>query len=348
MHPHLSKSRAFRHFVQHTPRKPRAADSYTNGVHILPKRAALECGHIQLQPAEMRASIAADLDTPDAYTRLRELDYPPAQLLMRNPENGHIHPIWQIRDAVPFTEDARRPPQRAFMDLQRQITLMAGGDAGYSHYLVKTPGHARWETIVNDIPPYSMAELLDAIPAGIAAQSRQRKAQVAHGEGRHQTLFDIGRKWAYGEVGRHKRRGGNAQTWADRVRAEFLNLNAFALPLSVNQVHSLARNVARWTWENADRLNGSVLDGEKRSLVKSWQREEITDEQAKERMSQGARYANAVRRNKTVDAITDAIGQLIAQGIHSPSAAQVAALAGVSSRTVERFRASQGQSGQGN
>lgn len=337
------RTRAYQHFIQHTPKRPRATDRLGQNAPYMQKRAALECANIQLQPAEMRGSIAADMDQGTALSIVLEMDFPRPQLIMVNPENGHAHPIWQLEDAVPFGQNFRRKPQTAFMDLQRQVTLLYSADPGYGHYMVKTPGHSRWETLVHDVAPYSLSELFEAMPAGIAKQASAKAGRVQHGEGRHQTLFDIGRLWAYGEIKRAVKRGQTLEQWKLTVTAEFLNLNAFAEPLPASQVRSLARRVAQYCWDNTDRLNGSVLDGEKRSLTKSWQREAVEPEYAKARMQQGALYTNAARRNKSEDAVFQALATLAGQGITSPNISQLAVLSGVSRPTVRAVLGRQGQ-----
>lgn len=349
MRTHCTPSGGRAHFIRHAPKRPRAADDYTRGVQIMPKRAALECASIQLQPPDMRASISADLDSPESYTVIREMDFPTPQLIMVNPANGHAHAIWQLREPVGFGEATRRTPQRAFLDLQRQITTLYGADLGYPHYMVKTPGHSRWHTVETGAALYTMPELYEAMPAGIRKLAAQQRAErQAQGEGRHSTLWEIGRRWAYGEARRFKRRGTRPQ-WYAHVLAEFKALNSFALPLPAREVESLARYVAGWTWDNAERLNGSVLDGEKRSLIPSWKREALTEEQRTQRRSQGARYANAAQRNATDDAITAAIAELAGEGVHAPSVTLIAQRAGVTRPTVYAFRKRQGvQAGEGN
>lgn len=345
------KSRAYRHFVRYSPKNPFAADNYERGVYAMRKWEALQCAHMQLQPREMRASFAIDIDSPHAVERVLEMDFLPAHLIMVNPLNGHAHVNIQIGEPVTFGGNARPAPQRAFMDLQKQLRLLYGGDASFGHFMIKTPGHERWRTIYNDHPPYSMAELFEAIPVGIARQARSRaKPLEANSVGRHQTLFDIGRYWAYGEVAQAKLTG-NYEAWKHHVTQQFLELNAFAIPLPLWEVRSLAGSVARYCWANADKLSGSVIGGAKRSRIPSDKRTALTPRESKSRMAQGGRYGaeitNARQRNKRDDLILDAIGSLIAEGIPQPSKRQIAQRAGVSERTVANWRSAQG-GGSGN
>lgn len=326
------------HFIRYVPRRPYASNNPRKGVQPMSKREALECSHVQVQTATMRAALTIDLDHPEAVTIVREMDFPRPHLTMVKPENGHLHAVWQIAEPVAFSERSRHKPRQAYRDLQAQITCLYGADSGFSGFMVKTPFHPQWQTLQHDAPPYSMAELFEAMPAGIPAQARLKR-QEAHGEGRNHTLFEIGRLWAYGQVKR-ARRNGVYQKWEDQVIREFNMLNAFDTPLSVSEVRSIAYSVARWTWEHADSLNGSVIGGEKRSLTKSWERPEITPEERKARMAEGAAHSHAVRRARTYDAITAALGTLAGQGKHHPTHREVAELAGVSVRTVLRFRAS--------
>jgi hypothetical protein len=301
------------------------------------KGEAMLLAHMQIQPSEMRASLVVDLDATDSMTRLLEMDYPDPNLLMVNPENGHAHAIWQLKGPVSFAGDTRHRPQRAFLDLQRQITVMQGGDRAYGAYMVKTPGHRRWETLETKAPLYGMAELFEAIPLGVYQQAQAQKTQrPVVGEGRHNTLWEIGRRWAYGAVKKHKH--GTAQGWEAVVLAEFQMLNSFALPLTAGEVRSLARNVARWTWERRETLNA----GENRAAIRSWEREPITPEEAKANISKGVSLANIARKESNHEKIINAIALLAGAGNTSPSKEQIAAASGVSTSTVGRWRKERG------
>ena len=326
------------HFLRYVPRRPYASDDPRRGVQVMTKRAALDCAHVQVQ-GMMRATLPIDLDSPHSAVIVREMDFPPPNLIMVNPENGHLHAGWQLAEPVPFTERGHYKPQKAFRDLQAQLSCLYGADPAYAGFLVKTPYHPRWQTLEGPTAPYSMGDLFDAMPAGIAAQVRARRERIAEGEGRHQTLFHTGRLWAYGEVKRAKR-AGSFQAWEDRVLREFHMLNTFARPLPQSEVKSTAYTVARWTWQNADRLSGSVIGGQKRSAVKSWDRPDMTPDERKERMADGAAYTNAIRRAQIFDAITQAIGQLTAAGNLYPTGREIAVQAGVSLSSVRRFQAS--------
>lgn len=84
----------------------------------------------------------------------------------------------------------------------------------------------------------------------------------------------------------------------------------------------------------------------KRSGIYSWNRRPLTAEQAREAMQEGgseggiigAPITHAIRRSKTYDTLTAAIGTLAGQGHHNPSAELIAVTAGVSLSTVRRFR----------
>lgn len=335
-----TRSSSYRYFVQHAPKRPFASSCWSNGASSLPKREALKHRNIQLQPLELRGSIAVDLDSEMSYQILQETDFPKPQLVMVNPKNGHAHAVWQLEDPVAFTLKARRKPQAAFQDLRRQITTLYGSDPAYSGFMVKTPGHPDWETVANDASPYSMSLLLEAIPAGIAEKARCRKELKVSAEGRHQTLFEVGRKWAYREIHRY-RNGGDCDEWGRQVEAALMEMNTFSPPLALNEVKSLARSIARYCWQNRHKITArqGVLFSDKRSLIPSWERPPaLPPEEARARMAKGAVYVHALRKAKTAEAITNAIASLIASGITNPTAAQITQASGVSRATVDRFR----------
>jgi hypothetical protein len=224
--------------------------------------------------------------------------------------------------------------------------LMA--DGGYIGAAIKNPMNKRWQTITADLPLYGLHTLQGALPP--VAQRLLRKGE-ALSEGRNCDLFNQTRFWAYSEI-HAAHRAGNYQTWLKVVSTECRANNVYAVPLPRREVASIAESVASYCWRNISTISpdGRKTTGpRKRSEILSYNRQSMTQEEAREAMSEGgqvggvigAPITHAIRRNKTYDAITGALGKLAGQGVLSPTVAQISSTAGVSERTVQNFRAAQ-------
>lgn len=337
---------AYAHFMGHLPRTPLATNHFRrDGLHKIRQDAALTSRYIQFDRPYQTAWLKTDLDYDQAAAAWVDYGLPRPHLCTVNPQNGHAQAAWAIAVPVVTSLNGRDGPIRFLADVEAGFTRILHADAAYTGLTGKNPLHPDWFTWVHDAPPYSLTDLAEALPYGVS-RLKVKPAEYV-GEGRNFTLFTNLRLWAYG-LARAARDAGNYAAWQQAVHSEALRLNTFDAPLPLSEIRSTANSVAKWTWKNAHNLSVSKLGGMKRSSQKSWNREAISDEERTERRIQGARYTHAVRRNKTTDAITHAIGQLIAQGVQRPSASQVAKLSGVHRTTVARFLVSASHTGQGN
>ena len=124
------------------------------------------------------------------------------------------------------------------------MTRALGADQAYTHFLTKTPGHARWRTIWGREQPYSLPELARALPEDLPLPKRIKTAEAV-GLGRNVTLFDGLRAWAY----RSRRLYSRFEAFSEACLYQAQGLNVFAAPLPVSELRSTARSVAKWTWE---------------------------------------------------------------------------------------------------
>jgi len=114
-------------------------------------------------------------------------------------------------------------------------------------------------------------------------------------EGRNDELFHTLHLWAYSAVRQH----GDQDAWHQSVLARAEEINShFVRPLPLSEIKATAKSVARWHWKNRH-------SADSRRHVLSF-----TDETATERMSSGADYTNAVRRQKSLDSLIAAANEL--------------------------------------
>jgi hypothetical protein len=151
---------------------------------------------------------------------------------------------------------------------------------------------------------------------------------------RNSTVFDYGRKYAYGQI----RSCSTHKCLLDKVAFYCSGINSNCHPpLTEREVFHIARSIAKYCWERREALasyarnRGALGFGWLPSAMDPADREE----EIRHRRSLGASYTNALRRRRTESAIIDAIGALKASNRRITKAA-VARLVGVSRIIVSR------------
>ncbi len=335
---------AYAYFVASLPHLPQATNDFRRfGLYKHSREEALASRYIQPDRKYQAAWAKFDVDKVEACAFWIDQGLPPPHLLMGNPRNGHGHLMYGLKVPVVTSIGGRLAPLKFMASVESGFTRLLTADPAYSGHTVKTPYHPSWFTHEHDGPLYELRDLIDALPVSISTRPIPRVEYV--GVSRTLDLFDALRYWAYGEA-RAAKMAGDYSRWEQAIYHRAHDLNLFDNPLAASDVRSVARSVAAWTWRNAERLNGSVLGGVKRSRLKSGDRERLTEEVAQQGRGEGQEHTSRVRRSKTFDAISAGIAALAGQGIHHPSAAQISRASGVSVRSVMNWRAGQRQ-GQG-
>lgn len=318
---------------------PQATNDFRReGLYKHTQENALASRYIQPDRTYQAAWVKLDMDRAEACAAWIDQGMPRPHVMVGSNQSGRGHLLYGLKVPVVTSINGRLAPLKFMANVEAGFTRLMGADPAYGGHTVKTPLHPDWFTHLYDGPLYDLGDLINALPASISKRPIPRAEFV--GVSRNIDLFDALRLWAYGEA-LGARRAGDYGRWEQEVARQAHDLNRFDVPLPLSEVRSTSRSVAAWTWRNAERLCGSVLGGIKRSRLRSWDRPEMTAQEARERMADGAERTHAVRRNRTFDAITGAIEELALQGITSPSPSQIAQLAGVSRHTVIRFRQAQ-------
>ena len=145
-------------------------------------------------------------------------------------------------------------PQRYMARIQHAMTEGLRADRAYTHFLTKTPGHARWRTIWGRQQPYGLDELRHALPENLPLL-RKISRREAVGFGRNVSLFDSLRAWAY----RARLEYSRFEAFSEACLGHAQALNTFAAPLPFSEVRSTARSVAKWTWANISSAGFSAV-----------------------------------------------------------------------------------------
>ena len=226
------------------PRFIACTDDYANVVN-LPRAEALKRAHIAPNSRGLVWALTFDIDRPEGGAAWIDADLPSPSWTTQNPRNGHAHLGYALTAPVSRSVFSRGCPQRYLARIQHAMTRALGADQSYTHFLTKTPGHARWRTIWGRQKPYGLVELRRALPEDLPLPKRI-KAADAVGLGRNVTLFDGLRQWAY----RARLEYSRFEAFSDACLYQAQALNVFAAPLPLSELRSTARSVAKWTWAN--------------------------------------------------------------------------------------------------
>lgn len=228
-------------FGAHLPRYLLCSDDFGNAYRTT-RAQAMSRPYIAPNPRALIWCSVYDVDRPGAA-----LDWdddclaPPPNWIAENPANGHAHLGYILSAPVPRTPAAHLRPLMALARIEAGLTDKLGADLAYGHLLTKTPEHPDWRTTWPRIEPYDLAELRSWLPDDLPL--RPRGAVV--GVGRNVTLFTDCRHWAY----RARLRYTHRSPWDAACLRYCEQHNTFAAPLPPSEVRSIARSVAKWTWE---------------------------------------------------------------------------------------------------
>jgi Replicase family/Primase C terminal 1 (PriCT-1) len=204
----------------------------------------------------IQSLVITDRDKPDADRIAGVLGLPEPSWIAVNPATTSGHIVYALKDPVPLTDAARRPPVNLLARIEHGLATVLDGDPGYTGGLTKNPVHPWHPTLWGPQEArYGLRELASALD-GLGAlpgpgKPRQRVQRSA--VGRNVALFDDTRQWAYKAVRAHW--GEKPATWERVVRTQAWELNETRIandfttgPLTYPEVTYLAHSIATWVW----------------------------------------------------------------------------------------------------
>ncbi|SAL39648.1 Replicase family protein [Caballeronia udeis] len=241
-----------------------------------------------------RSYLSFDLDTPGSAFRFEDANVPPPTIVTINPENAHCHMLYRLNTPVICTKHGRSAPQDFFDAIQDEMEVRLQADQAFNHTLTKNPRHPRWKVMTYPVS-YDLSDFLEYIDLP-RRSSRIVLPDHIQPRGRNDELFHGLRIWSYGAV----HTVTDEDQWQAVAFAKATEINAcFACPLPFAEVKATAKSVARWVWKEQHKL------GKTRPKVLTF-----ADETAGQRMSKGAEYTNAVRREKSLQTLRQAVADL--------------------------------------
>lgn len=307
------------------PQKPYCSDDKTAS-RIRALATALRYTHIQFNPPHLINWLVLDLDFGGGTVPLdRAAHYyedtlaPPPNIIVINPANGHAHYYYALRTPVARGEHARPEPLRYAQAVYRGLGALLDADPRYAQLLARNPLHPAHIALTPHGEPYELAALDEYLWDRHAGRAWQQAARAAGREvnalGRNCTVFDSARRWAYQWVNEYRETGAGLDAFAAACLRQAVAANEFAGhaqgALPANEVASIARSVARWTWRHYDGRRGS-------------------DDAFAARQSARGRCNGARKRE-------DLLPQALALAAQGQSQRAIAAALGVSQKTVSNW-----------
>lgn len=235
-------------FASRAPRRPYATDTLSTGLRVMPTMAALERRYIQYNSPAMINWLAFDIDRPYAVDAEWAI-VAPANIVVRNPENGHCHLLYGIAAPVCTTSAARIAPLRLLAAINESYRHALAADTGFAELICKNPLHPYWQVETPRMALYDLAELAEYVDLDASdrrVRATPKRAQV--GLGRNCNLFNGLRAWCYRWLAEYRPTGFDH--WQGVVMAKAEKLNTFTDPLPAAEIRATARSVAKWTWNH--------------------------------------------------------------------------------------------------
>jgi len=229
------------------PARPYCADDVSHGLMIRARDKALLHLHVQFNGPNDLTWLIFDIDRADARFAADDAYLPQPTIIIVNRRNGHAHLAYLLGRPVLKFAESRRAPLRFAAAVERGFVRRLGADPYYRGLIAKNPMHPDWDVEWLAPEPYDLVTLDDWLFERDTRPDPQPKGQF--GLGRNCELFDDLRSIAYREVLTFKQQGESCAAFAKRLeyRASAIN-RQFAVPLSVSELRSIARSVAKWTW----------------------------------------------------------------------------------------------------
>jgi hypothetical protein len=217
---------------------------------------ALRMKHIQLNPPVLRHWLLFDIDQPAAALIWEKANLPPPNWIAVNRMNAHAHCGYLLAQPVVTSADGRDHPLRYAAAIESAFNIRLTADPSYSGLIAKNPLHPAWKTQHLHSHPYSLNELAE----WVTLTKKPSPPLLCSGLLRNVSLFDSLRYWAYRTVLQFKKAGSFFDLWRAALlkEAEVMNLK-FPAPLPANEVRSIAKSIAKWTWRQFNKEHFSEI-----------------------------------------------------------------------------------------
>lgn len=252
-------------FCDAIPLKPYATNDLSLGIRIFSKKTALEKRYIQPSHSYYQNSLIFDIDrtasVADLVYSMHGVPFP--NFITENPENGHSHFVYLLKEPIYKTAASRLKPIQYGAAVQRALSSLLDADICYSGFMTKNPINENWRLHTLKKTPYTLGDLASFLELDQKTIKHIPPLDEAAGLGRNCYLFHNVRLWAYVEI--RKFRGNTYSAWLNCVTAYCTEKNAeFLAPLPYSEVKSVAKSIARFCWKNDSYCYSEFIDRQTR------------------------------------------------------------------------------------
>lgn len=215
--------------------------------------------YVGYNPPNITRYIVLDLDYCDALFAYYDNNAPLPQFIIRNPENGHCHYVYQLKDPVTFYGRSRSAPIRLLTATEQALTALLNADRGFTGYLAKNALNRNHDTYITGVKPYTLNELSQNLD--LESIENPSVSLNDHTYGRNSGTFDAVRVQAYKIAGKLN----YTELYNECLSlAESYN-NRYDKPMSYNEVKGIAKSIAGYCKSQAYIRSLSELQARKGS-----------------------------------------------------------------------------------
>jgi len=227
------------------------------------KMEALGKRYIQHNGPRVLYWLAFDVDRPGAAHDWQLREAPAPNITVENPANLHAHILYGLGLPVLRAPEASIKALRYAAAVEQGLRVKLDGDPSYAALTVKNPLCRFWTVQTWQEELYDLHWLADYVD--LSPYQDRRRHLPDYGLGRHCTLFENLRRWAYREI--RLMDWPDLDRWTAACREKAAEYNTFPAPLPIGDVRSTAKSVACWTWRHFDPETFAEIQ---RARVKKW------------------------------------------------------------------------------
>jgi hypothetical protein len=170
-------------------------------------------------------------------------------MAVMNQENGHCHLLYGLDIPVHKNFSSNTAPLKFAADIERALIFTLESDPSYANFLCKNPLSKKWIVYFYQRFLYSLDWLADCL--NLKRFKVPKNNPALSGLGRNCSLFDTVRPWAYSKI-RDRAIANSLPSFQNAVIGftEALNNEMFNMPLPHQEVKSIGKSIATWTWRH--------------------------------------------------------------------------------------------------
>jgi hypothetical protein len=235
-------------FYNHLYSKPACTDELGLLSHHK-KSSAVSFNYIQHNNPNSVYWLVFDVDRPSAHFDFIDYHAPPPNMAVMNPDNGHCHLLYGLDLPVHKNFSSNTAPLKYAADIERALLFTLQSDPNYSNFLCQNPMSTHWIVYFYQHFLYTLEWLADYLDL---KRFKLPKKNVSNsGLGRNCCLFDTVRPWAYSKI-RDNALNMSLSAFQTAVIGftDVLNNQLFTNPLPNQEVKSIGKSIATWTWRH--------------------------------------------------------------------------------------------------